>query len=176
MHRLSRQNDVVAQNNFKVYLRFYLKYIEPVNDKITKGLFEGITLDNLVSWDIIMGFQFENLILNNVKSVCKYLNINLSTVKSAGYYFQKMTKRQMACQIDLLIQTKYTLYICEIKFRNFISKQVIIEVQKKINILKVPKGISIRPILIYSGELEKSILKEDFFDQVICFEDFLTGQ
>jgi len=157
------------------YLRFYLKYIEPVNDKITKGLFDGITLDNLANWDIIMGFQFENLILNNVKSVCKYLNINLSTVKSAGYYFQKMTKRQMACQIDLLIQTKYTLYICEIKFRNFISKQVIIDVQKKIHNLKVPKGISIRPILIYSGKLEKSILKEDFFDQAICFEDFLTG-
>ena len=39
--------------------------------------------------------------------------------------------------------------------------------------LKVPKGFSVRPILIYSGELEKSILKEDFFDQLICFENFL---
>jgi len=39
----------------------------------------------------------------------------------------------------------------------------------------VPKGISIRPILIYSGELEKSIQKEDFFDQLICFDDFLIS-
>jgi len=30
----------------------------------------------------------------------------------------------------------------------------------------VPKGISIRPILIYRGELEKSIQTEDFFDQL----------
>jgi hypothetical protein len=157
------------------YLRFYVKYIETLKDKITKGLFDGFSLDDLVDWDIIMGFQFENLILNNLKSVCNNLDIRLSNIKSAGYYFQKKTKRQMACQIDLLIQTKYTIYVCEIKFRNIISKKVIVDVQEKINRLKVPKGFSVRPVLIYSGELEKSIQTEDFFDQLICFDDFLIS-
>jgi len=103
------------------------------------------------------------------------LDIRLSNIKYAGYYFQKKTKRQMACQIDLLIQTKYTIYVCEIKFRNIISKKVIVDEQERINRFKVPKGISIRPILIYSGELEKSIQTEDFFDQLVCFDDFLIS-
>ena len=155
------------------YLRFYVKYIEPLKDKIEKGLFEGIALDDLVDWEIIMGFQFENLILNNLKLVCSNLGIRLTNIKSAGYYFQRKTQRQEACQIDLLIQTKYTIYVCEIKFRNTITKKVIGDVQEKMNKLKVPKGISVRPVLIYSGELEKSIEKEAFFDHLICFENFL---
>jgi hypothetical protein len=157
------------------YLRFYVKYIEPLKDKIEKGLFEGIALDDLVDWEIIMGFQFENLILNNLKLVCSNLGIRLTNIKSAGYYFQRKTQRQEACQIDLLIQTKYTIYVCEIKFRNTITKKVIVDVQEKMNKLKVPKGISVRPVLIYSGELEKSIEKEAFFDNLICFENFLDA-
>jgi len=68
---------------------------------------------------------------------------------------------------------KITIYVCEIKFRNIISKKVIVDVQEKINRLNVPKGFSVRPVLIYSCELEKSIQTEDFFDQLICFDDFL---
>jgi hypothetical protein len=78
------------------YLRFYVKYIEPLKDKIEKGLFEGIALDDLVDWEIIMGFQFENLILNNLKLVCSNLGIRLTNIKSAGYYFQRKTQRQEA--------------------------------------------------------------------------------
>jgi hypothetical protein len=103
------------------------------------------------------------------------LGIRLTNIKSAGYYFQRKTQRQEACQIDLLIQTKYTIYVCEIKFRNTITKKVIVDVQEKMNKLKVPKGISVRPVLIYSGELEKSIEKEAFFDNLICFENFLDA-
>ncbi len=49
-----------------------------------------------------MEFQFENLILNNIRTVCKFLDINLSSVRTAEYYFQKKMQRQKACQIDLL--------------------------------------------------------------------------
>jgi len=40
--------------------------------------------------------------------------------------------------------------------------------------LKVSKGISVRPALIYSGDLDQRILKEDYFDRTICFEDLLS--
>ena len=156
------------------YLRFYLKYIEPVSDNIRKGIFKDVALENMIDWEIIMGFQFENLIMNNVRPVCGLLDINLSSIKTAGYYFQKKTKRQNACQIDLLIQTKYTLYVCEIKFRKTIPKSVMNDVKEKIDKLKVSKGISVRPVLIYSGDLDQRILKEDYFDRTICFEDVLS--
>ncbi len=156
------------------YLRFFLKYIEPVSEKIKQGLFSGVELENFVDWEIIMGFQFENLVLNNIKSVCKLLSITMGSVKSAAPYYQKKTQRQNACQIDLLIQTKYSLYVCEIKFRRKITKAIIDEVQGKIDNIRPQKGFSIRPVLIYSGELAQSILEEEYFDRVICFEDLLT--
>ena len=32
-------------------------------------------------------FQFENLIMNNVRPICELLDINLSSIKTAGYYY-----------------------------------------------------------------------------------------
>lgn len=156
------------------YLRFYLKYIDPINEKINQNLYRDIALESLVDWNIIMGFQFENLVLNNIESICKLLSINMSGVKNAGPYFQRKTQRQEACQVDLMIQTKYTLYICEIKFRGKIHKSVIQDVQKKIEKIKSNKGLSIRPVLIYSGVLE-GVSEEDYFDRIIGFDELLEA-
>ena len=41
------------------------------------------------------------------------------------------------------------------------------EINKKIATLKKPKNISIRPVLIYEGELSESVVKGDFFDKII---------
>ncbi|MCP4133610.1 MAG: AAA family ATPase [bacterium] len=155
------------------YLRFYLKYIEPVADKITLNLYKNIALESFVNWEIIMGFQFENLVLNNIDIVCNLLSININSLKSAAPYFQRKTQRQEACQVDLLIQTKYTLYICEIKFRNKIPGSIIKDVQKKIDTIKAVKTFSIRPVLIYSGSLDQGISDEDYFDKIICFDELL---
>lgn len=156
------------------YLRFYLKYLEPIKDKIEKGLFSEVAMESLTEWETIMGFQFENLVLNNIRSVCSLLAINKNTVKSAAPYFQRKTQRKKPCQIDLLIETKYTVYVCEIKFRKIISKAVINDVQVKIERLKLPDGISARPILIYSGGLHPGIEEDGFFDRILHFDELLT--
>ena len=121
-----------------------------------------------------LAIHFENLVLNNIDSICKLLIININSVRSAAPCFQRKTQKQEACQIDLLIQTKYTLYVCEIKFRKIILKSVIGNVQEKAEKIKPKKRLSIRPVLIYSGELEQGISEEDYFDKIICFEDLLT--
>ena len=71
------------------YLRFYIRYIEPMKHAVEQGLYDDVGLDGLTEWDVIMGFQFENLVLNNVKTVCRVLSIPMNTVKSASPYFQK---------------------------------------------------------------------------------------
>lgn len=157
------------------YLRFYLKYIEPKKDLIEKGLYSDVDLENLSDWTSIMGLQFENLVLNNLPTIMQKLKIAPESLLSASPYFQNPTKRQMGCQIDLLIQSRFTFYICEIKFRKTIGKEVINEVIKKMQILKVPKTVSIRPILIYQGELSKQVISENFFSNIIAFEEFLTN-
>ena len=156
------------------YIRFYLRYIEPIREKIRQGLTETTVLEALVDWDVIMGYQFENLVLGNIPALCKRLSLNSASVRSAAPYFQKRTQRKKACQIDLLIQTKHTLYVCEIKWRKKVEPQVIGEVQEKIGKLKTPKNLSVRPVLIYEGELSRALRDNDYFTAQIAFGDLLT--
>ncbi len=155
------------------YLRFYLKYIEPKKELIEKKLYTDLDLENLPDWASIMGLQFENLVLNNLRQIVKMLEISPESLQSASPYFQNATKTNPGCQIDLLLQTKYTTYLCEIKSSKTIGTEVITEVLEKINRLKIPKTVSLRPVLIYQGELSKQVIKENFFSKLIAFDDFL---
>ena len=67
-----------------------------------------------------------------------------------------------------MIQTKYrTLYVCEIKFsKNVIKRNIINEVQNKIDALKNIKGVSYRPILIHAGEVHKDVKESDYFVKI----------
>lgn len=155
------------------YLRFYLKYIEPKKELIEKKLYTDLDLENLPDWASIMGLQFENLVLNNLRQIVKMLEISPESLQSASPYFQNATKTSPGCQIDLLLQTKYTTYLCEIQSSKTIGTEVITEVLEKINRLKIPKTVSLRPVLIYQGELSKQVIKENFFSKLIAFDDFL---
>jgi AAA+ ATPase superfamily predicted ATPase len=146
------------------YLRFYLKYVEPHRDQIIKGRFKSTALEQLDQWDSIMGLQFENLVMENLGAVFEQLRIPHHTVRYAGPYRQSKTQRQQGCQIDLLIQTKRSIYLCEIKFKCQINKSVIQEVDRKIVALKLPKNQSIRTVLIYDGQLAPSIEEDQAFD------------
>ena len=155
------------------YLRFYLKYIEPKKELIEQGLYDTVHLENLKEWEVILGLQLQNLVLNNLSTIALKLKIPFESIVSAGPYFQKKTQRKAACQIDLLIRTKYTLYLCEIKYRKNIDTTVISEVLTKIEKLNYKKTLSIRPILIYAGELASSVTNSDFFDTTISLADLL---
>lgn len=155
------------------YIRFYLKYIEPKKHLIEQGLCEELFLEDLPAWHTMMGFQFENLVLNNLPAIQHLLHIPSSSVLSAAPYFQNKTKRQEACQIDLLIQCRYAVYVCEIKFCQKISSDVIEEVSEKIGKLSFSKGVSVRPVLIYQGELSPKIAQANFFTHLIPFDQFL---
>jgi hypothetical protein len=130
---------------------------EPHRDQIIKGRFQSIALEQLDQWDTIMGLQFENLVLENLGVVFKQLRIPHHAVLYAGPYRQSKTLRQQGCQIDLLIQTKRSVYLCEIKFKSQISTSVIQEVENQ----------SIRTVLIYDGQLATSIEVDQAFDFLI---------
>lgn len=158
------------------YLRFYLKYIEPNKEKILKDLFEDGSLSGLPGWETIIGLQFENLVLNNLKQLCKILQIEMRDIVMAGSFFQRATKRKKGCQIDLLIQARYnTLYLCEIKFSAAeIGSSVIEEVEKKIKNLSCPKSYSIRPVLVHVNGVNRGVIERGFFNQIVNFSDFLS--
>lgn len=151
------------------YLRFYLKYILPRLDQITKQQYLDISLETLQGIETVIALQIENLILNNRKLIYKLLGIDANSIVNDNPYFQHTTTKQQGCQIDYLIQTKHkTLYACEIKFSvNKVGPQVIKEVQQKIERLNLPRGYACLPVLIVANGVENSVEAKDYFFKII---------
>lgn len=147
------------------YLRFALKYIEPNKSKILEGMYQFSSIQKLPAWNTIVGFQFENLILNNKKAILEKLDLAHEDIISCSPYIQTQTsKNKGGCQIDLLIVTRFhQLYVCEIKFKVSQGSQVLNEVKQKIHLLKRPKHFSVIPVLIYAGDLANNIIASNYF-------------
>ncbi len=158
------------------YVRFYLKYIQPNRGRIEKKAFEKTSLASLPGWETMLALQFENLVINNARELINLLGTPLDEVVFFNPFFQRKTKRQSGCQIDLLIQTKFnTLYLCEIKFsKHKVPSSIIDDVRKKVARLKIPKHFSYRPVLIHVNGVDEDVAESGFFSDIINFQDFLT--
>ncbi len=154
------------------YTRFYLRFIAPKAEAIREGLFQFATLDRLPGWDSIMGLQFENLVLNNLKPLCSFIGLGGRLVTSAAPYVRRSGKATPGVQVDLLIQTPKSAYIVEIKRRMRISAAVEDEVQEKVERLRVPRGVSVRTVLVYDGVLAPEVEEDGYFDYLVPIERF----
>ena len=156
------------------YLRFYLKYIASNKQQVLKGKFKKSSLYSSLKWETIMGFQFENLVLNNSWDLMELLRIHPEDYDYDGPYFQTKTRDRKGCQIDYLIQAKNTLYICEVKFsKNPIALHVVDEVKAKIASLKIPRHVSYRPILIHVNGVTDELVAQEYFDQIVDWTQLL---
>ncbi len=152
------------------YLRFYLRYIEPM-----KAAVERMGSIKPPQWSTIMGLQFENLVLNHRRKIYTTLNIPEEEIVYDNPFFQKPSKGKQGCQLDLLIQTKFnTLYLCEIKFsKSPIESSIINEIEDKIKKFKIPSGFSIRPVLITVNGVTDCVEESGFFSRIINFSEML---
>ena len=159
------------------YLRFYLRYISKYKTKIDRGSFEFVSMAALPEWRSMMGLQFENVVLNDRRYICQLLDIQSGDIVNDNPFFQRKTSKQLGCQIDYMIQTKFdTLYICEIKFsKNPIGTEVIQEVQQKIARLNRPKGFSCRPVLIHVNGVTEDVVDAGYFAKIIDFSELILG-
>ena len=158
------------------YIRFFLNYVQPNQNKIEQGIFELSSLEALENWDTIAGLQFENLVINSQHEVLSVLKLDNTIVKMYGNYYQSRTKKRQGCQIDLLIETSKSIFICEIKYKKKMGKEVVKEIENKLKALKTGqslKGLNIFKVLIYSGTLSKDLHASDCFSHVINFEDLI---
>ncbi|MCQ2098164.1 MAG: AAA family ATPase [Fibrobacter sp.] len=155
------------------YTRFYLKYIEPKKSLIEKDAFRFMSLEQLPAWNSILGLQFENLVISNLSALLHQIGLNNALITSASPYVQNKTARQQGCQIDLLIQTAKCAYLVDMKRRNVIDESVVDEVEEKMNRLKLKKGVSLRPVLVYEGNLSKRVSADAFFSHIISADSLL---
>jgi AAA+ ATPase superfamily predicted ATPase len=157
------------------YLRFHLKYVAPNAERIRKGLYQRTPIDALEAWDTIMGFQFETLILDSLGLLFQSLGLESRTILNAGPYAQTKTQRRKPCQIDLLIRTRRAIYLCEMKFRKTIGPEVIDEVREKTARLHLPGNLTVRPVLIHSGQPAPAIIDSDYFAHIIDADAWLRA-
>ncbi len=155
------------------YTRFYLHYVEPSRNAITKGLFKFSSLKQLKGWDSILGLQFENLVLNHVEDLFPHLGLGRSLVLSASPYRRQAGRSGKGCQIDLLIQTERTALVVEIKRRKEIGRGIISDVKAKVDALEVSKDLSVRTALVYDGNLSPSVEADRYFDFVVDAKSLL---
>lgn len=155
------------------YTRFYLKYIEPHEEAIRSGRYDFDSLALLPEWHVIIGLQFENLVINNLQPLLKRINADNRTIDSAAPYYQSASKTHPGIQIDLLIQAGRTAYIVEIKHRLQIGNEIIGEIENIIKAFPHRNDISIRTVLVYDGELAHGVLQSGVFDYVVPFAEIL---
>lgn len=154
------------------YLRFYLRYIEP-----NRELIQNERMRAPRSWYGIMGLQFKNLVLNHRTELDPLIGVDSSEIIYDNPFFQKKGAHRRGCQIDYLIQTKFpTLYICEIKFsQNAIGPSVIDEMQEKMDRLVLPKGFSLRPVLIHVNGVSDLVAESGLFSKIVDFGELLKA-
>ena len=77
-------------------------------------------------------------------------------------------------QIDLLVQTPKSVYLVEIKRRTRISSAIEDEVQEKVRRLRVPRGTSVRTVLVYDGTIALEVEENGYFDYLVPVESFFN--
>lgn len=155
------------------YTRFYLKYIEPHADEIEDGSYRFTSLNALPDWHATMGLQFENLIVNHFREILPHLHLGNSIVVSAAPYRNRRKSRGGGCQVDLLIQTARTAYVVETKRQNEIGREVEEQLRREMKRLHVRPDMSVRPVLVYLGNLDGSVEGDGFFDALIPAQSLL---
>ena len=156
------------------YARFYLRYIEPKKEIVDAGAYRFVSLEALEGWDAIMGLQFENLVLNHYPALMEPLHLGNSLIESAAPYSRRRKGDGAdGLQIDLLLQTKHSNFVIEIKRKREIGMEVVGEVQLKLEKLSTPRGKSARTALVYDGNLAPLIETDGYFDALIPFRQLL---
>ena len=155
------------------YTRFYLRYILPKKETIANGFYRYVPLDRLPGWDAIMGLQFENLVLNNIATLAPHIGLIGKNVESAAPYFKSGRKTGRGVQIDYLVQLPKCTYVVEIKRKRHIAASIEDEIQEKLTRLKLPRNRSVKPVLVYAGELDPAVEENGFFDYLVSAECLL---
>ena len=151
------------------YSRFYLKCIRPALRVIDEGSYAFHSLGQFSEWDSIMGLAFENLVVNNYRELLGPLHMDKSLIVSAAPYRRGASAKtgRKGVQIDLLLQTKMSLCIVEIKRKREIGREIVGEISEKCERLARRSNMSLRTALVYDGDIAPSIEADGYIDSLV---------
>lgn len=155
------------------YTRFFLRHIEPNLAMIEAGRFRFRSLRQFPRWETMLERQFKTLVLNHIAEFLPALGLDGSLILSADPWLQTPAARRAGCQIDLLVMTRRSVMIVEIKRRQEIGREVTDEVLRKAVLLKTKRGTPVRTALVYAGRLSPDVNLDGYFDAIVPVESVL---
>lgn len=102
-------------------------------------------------------------------AILERLDIALADIVEMGPFFQQSRGQQEGLQIDWMILRRDSVWtVLEIKYSaSPQGRQVIHDVERKIERLGVPSGVSIEPALVSTSGVTSAVEREGFFSWVI---------
>ena len=76
-------------------------------------------------------------------------------------------------QVDLLLQTRRSVCLVEVKRMREIGRDVIDEMQEKVRRMPRRNGCSIKTALVYDGNLAPIVEADGYFDAIVPFGQLL---
>ena len=170
--------EVAKDRNYRLrdnYSRFYLKCIRPVARIIDEGSYAFHSLDQISEWNSIMGLAFENLVVNNYRELLAPLHMDRALVVSAAPFWRAASAKtgRKGVQIDLLLQTKMSICIVEIKRKREIGREIVGEISEKCERLAKRPGVSLRTAFVYDGDLAPSVEADGYIDSIVSARQLL---
>ncbi len=154
------------------FLRFYFKFIEPnmkmIQSNTSSNIFETICEKQFIIWS---GFAFEKFCIKNSYLLAGLMGFGEKIISASPYFGKNDSK----FQIDLIfLRSDKVVTLCEIKYwHSTINTKIIQEVERKINLLKVPRGYTIEKALISLYGSDQSLKDSGYFHHEVILEQIL---
>jgi len=155
------------------FLLFYFNFIFPNLNKINQPgepfpVANFLPEKKYLPWQ---GFAFEKVCFQHNRLIADKLGFG-AVRYNAGSWF-KSGLQNTKIQIDLIYaRADGVLLLCEIKFtRNKVGKEVIKDIEKKVETLPNPRQFTIEKILITASKPTKPLLNEGYFNRILTIED-----
>ena len=74
-----------------------------------------------------------------------------------------------------LIQTPKSVYVVEVKRRTRITSAIEDEIREKVRRLPVPRGVSVRTVLVHEGEIAPEVEEDGYIDFIVPIERLLRN-
>ena len=168
----NRNSKLIKYKLSDEFLCFYYKYMEEhidiINDGEQSNLFEMISKDNLQIW---LGFAFERFCLKHSLYLADKMAFKDKVLKTGPYFSREVS----SFQIDLIYKRiDKVITVCEIKYYNKeINTSIINEMEKKLSLLKVPRGYSVETALISLYGPNKQLKAADYFNYYITLDNII---
>jgi hypothetical protein len=126
------------------------------------------------NWHSWLGFAFENFCLKNAFYLAELMGFS-DYVLQWGPHFQRNDE---AFQIDLIyLRNDNVITLCEIKFHDKpISVSVVHEVNRKCQLLEIPRGCTLEKALISLHGPDEHLQELNYFNHYLQASDFFSGK